>query len=281
MDDELTAVAMNRPIRVVYFGGAFLEHSAVSFLSALSTHPHVEFVGGVCQSDGFGLSQIIRETAKRRGAMAPFALGLHLIHALGPLLRTPGRSLEVRRNARRAIDRILVVPDIHAPDVLERVRDMDADLGLIYGSPILRPELFNIPRLGSLGIHHGTLPHYRGRKTTFWEVFNGEPVAGIAIQQVQEGLDAGDIVMQGEVPIGRRWWWSVDHDAQELGVRLYLEAILAVQSGSAIRRPQHRTGNLKSYREPGMRDMLRLAIRHVAGSFHRPGTARRPSGDRE
>ena len=274
MDNTLTAVGMDRPIRVAYFGGAFLEYSAVVFLSALSTHPQVEFVGGVCQSDGFGLAQRIRETAKRRGAMAPFALAIHLMRALVPLLRTPRQSREIRRNSRRAIDRILVVPDIHAPEVLARVRTMDADLGVIYGSPILRPELFNIPRLGSLGIHHGTLPHYRGKKTTFWEVFNGEPAAGVVIQRVNAGLDTGDIVMQGEVPIGRRWWWSVERDLHTLGIHLYLDAILAVRSGKATPRPQLRAGLVKSYHDPGLRDELRLAGRLIASRFRASGTTR-------
>jgi hypothetical protein len=48
------------------------------------------------------------------------------------------------------------------------------DLGLIYGSPILKPELFEIPRCGTLGIHHGKVPAYRGNKTTFWAMYNGE-----------------------------------------------------------------------------------------------------------
>jgi len=274
VDNELIAVGMDRPIRVVYFGGAFLEYSAVSFLSALATHPQVEFVGGVCQSAGFGLPERIRETARRRGAMAPFALASHLVEAVGPLLRAPGRSLEMRRNARRAIDRIFAVPDMHAPEVLERVRAMDADLGLIYGSPVLRPELFGIPRLGTLGIHHGTLPRYRGRKTTFWEVFNGEPAAGVVIQRVNAGLDTGDIVTQGEVPIGRRWWWSVERDLHTLGIHLYLDAILAVRSGKATPRPQLRAGLVKSYHDPGLRDELRLAGRLIASRFRASGTTR-------
>jgi folate-dependent phosphoribosylglycinamide formyltransferase PurN len=265
VDEQLTAAGLDRPIRVVYFGGAFLEYSAVSFCSILVTHPQIELVGGVCQSEGFGLRDRVRETIRRRGALAPLALALHLMHAVVPLLRTPKQALTIRRHARRAIDRLVIVPDIHAPDVLERVRAMDADVGLSYGSPILRPELFNIPRLGTLGIHHGTLPGYRGKKTTFWEVYNGEPVAGLAIQQVSASLDAGDIVMQAEVPIGRRWWWSVDREVHERGIGLYLDAILAVRDGTANPRPQVRTGKLPLYREPGIRDMLRLAGRRIAG----------------
>jgi folate-dependent phosphoribosylglycinamide formyltransferase PurN len=262
---ELTDGGMDRPIRVVFFGGAFLEHAALRFLSALTTHPEIELSGGICQSAGFGWMHRVHDTVRRRGAMAPVALAIHAAQSLGSVLRHPRSSRVVRRNARRALERIALVPDIHAPAVLARVRAMNPDLGVIYGSPILRPELFTIPRLGTLGIHHGTLPAYRGKKTTFWEVFNGEPVAGVAIQRVNAGLDAGDILLRGEVPIGRRGYLAVDRDVQVLGIQLYVDAILAVRRGTATANPQTRSGKGKLYRDPGPRDVLRLAGRRIAG----------------
>jgi len=265
--DELTGTAADRPIRVVFFGGTFLEYSARRFLSMLVTHPEVEFVGGVCQSPGFSLRHRVRETVRRRGAMAPVSLTVHLIQAALPVLLSPGRSRVIRRNTRRALDRILVVPDVHAPEVLQQVRAMEPDLGVIYGSPLLRPELFSIPRLGTLGIHHGTLPRYRGKKTTFWEVFNGEPAAGVAIQRVNAGLDAGEIVMQGEVPIGRRGVWGVERDVHELGMCLYMDAVLAVHRGTAVTRAQSPVGRMPPYHDPHPLDVLVLGARRIARAF--------------
>lgn len=270
--DELTGTAMDRPIRVVVFGGSFPEHSALSFLAALSTHPDIELVGGVYQSFGFGLSHRLRELVARRGVMAPIALAIHITRAVGPFLRNPRGSIALRRHAKRALERIFVTPDIHDPEVIERVRRMEADLGLIYGAPILRPELFNTPRLGTLGIHHGTLPHYRGRKTTFWEMFNGEPTAGVAIQRVNANLDAGDILAEGGVPIGRRGYYTVDREVHELGVQLYLDTILAIRRGIATPRPPISTATRRPYRDPRPLDVLRLTVRRV--------TRRSGSGER-
>ena len=70
----------------------------------------------------------------------------------------------------------------------------------VCGAPILKPELFEIPAFGTLGIHHGRLPEYRGKKTTFWAIYNGDSTAGVTIQRINAGLDTGEIVCTGEVP---------------------------------------------------------------------------------
>jgi hypothetical protein len=160
------------------------------------------------------------------------------------------------------------VPDIHDEVVLAQVRALAPDLGLIYGSPILKPALFEIPAYGTLGIHHGQVPQYRGKKTTFWAMYHGEPVAGVTIQKVTAGLDTGQIVRSGEVPIGRRSYGAVWRDVLALGLDLYIEAILQVREGTAVYRPQ--TGPKgKLYRDPKPADILRfwLASRFELGTL--------------
>jgi methionyl-tRNA formyltransferase len=152
-------------------------------------------------------------------------------------------------------ERIRIVPNIHAAEVLALVRALQPDLGLIYGSPILKPDLFEIPRCGTLGIHHGKVPEYRGKKTTFWAMYNGEPTAGVTIQKVNAGLDTGQIVKQGEVTIGRRSLGRVWDELETLGLDLYLEAILDLKHGRMTL--QQQTGQKGPlYRDPKPRDLL-------------------------
>jgi methionyl-tRNA formyltransferase len=213
----------------------------------------------VCQSRGFSWPARLQEIVRRRGLLAPLAIGAHLVQAVGPLLRSEG--VTVRRIARRAFSTMRMVPDIHAPEVLQYVRGLTPDLGLIYGAPMLRPELFEIPRLGTLGIHHGTLPAYRGRKTTFWEVYNGERTAGVVIQRVTSRLDAGEIVAQRGIPIAGQRYWRVAREVGEAGVALYVDAILAMRNGALIRPPADATRPGRIYHEPTMRDWLHLVRR--------------------
>jgi methionyl-tRNA formyltransferase len=99
----------------------------------------------------------------------------------------------------------------------------------------------NSKALGTLGIHHGKVPEYRGNKTTFWAMYNGEPVAGVTIQKVNKGLDTGSIVKTGQVNAYRRGYPSVVRELEALGLDLYIQAILDVKHGVAEFKPQ--TGN--------------------------------------
>jgi methionyl-tRNA formyltransferase len=147
--------------------------------------------------------------------------------------------------------------NIHAPEVLEQISELQPDLGLIYGSPILKPELFEIPKFGTLGIHHGRVPEYRGSKTTFWMMYNGERCVGVTIQKVNKGLDTGSIVKTGEVRAYRRAYLPVLREVEALGVDLYLQAVLEVKHGVAEFKPQ--TGvKTKPYRTPETADYFRF-----------------------
>jgi methionyl-tRNA formyltransferase len=152
-------------------------------------------------------------------------------------------------------ERIYYVSDIHAEQVLDQVKGLELDLGLIYGSPILKPRLFEIPRFGTLGIHHGQVPQYRGKKTTFWAIYNGERTAGVTIQKVNAGLDTGEIAKTGAVPIGKRPLRAVWKDLEMLGLDLYIQTILEVKEGTANYQPQTRPKG-KLYRDPSAKDIF-------------------------
>jgi methionyl-tRNA formyltransferase len=180
---------------------------------------------------------------------------------------------------RRVQARTKVAPDVHAPAILAWVEGLDADGGVVYGGPILEPALFTLPRRGTLGVHHGRLPDYRGKKTVFWAIANGESEAGVTIQAINAGLDTGRVVREGAVPIGDRGYAEVSRRVQALGVDLLLDALLsgeplppedeegAEPARSARRReagPRAEPAS-KLYRDPGLGDLLRVHLRRFFG----------------
>ena len=158
-----------RAIRVVMFGsGPVLTHESRRFLCRLEAHPEIDLVGAIVQAESSSVRAVFRDLRKRRGVLALPLFAASLLGGIARNLRHPFGERSLRRDLARMADRIHHVPDIHAPGVVERLRSLDADLGLVYGSPILKAEVFESPRLGTLGIHHGKVPEYRGNKTTFW-----------------------------------------------------------------------------------------------------------------
>jgi methionyl-tRNA formyltransferase len=189
-----------------------------------------------------------------------------IIRGVNIFLKNPRKEIALSKKLSHISNRIHSVKDIHAQIVLDQVWSMIPDLGLIYGSPILKPELFNIPKSGTLGIHHGKVPEYRGNKTTFWAMFNGEATAGVTIQKINEGLDTGSIVREGQVPIGRHSYQTVWRELEALGLDIYIKAILDVKNGTATYRPQIGIKG-KLYRNPKLNDFIAFWIKQLKRRF--------------
>jgi folate-dependent phosphoribosylglycinamide formyltransferase PurN len=254
---------LNRPIRVVMFGsGPELNHDAKQFICRLEEHPEIEFLGAFCQAQSQSLRAVFGDLWKRRSWLAFPLFVMWITNKAIRFLLHPREEIALNRSLEKISDRINFVPNIHALNVLQQVRALHPDLGLIYGSPILKPELFEIPSMGTIGIHHGKVPEYRGNKTTFWAMYNGERVAGVTIQKVNRGLDTGSIVKTGEVSTQGRAYPAVVHELETLGLDLYMQAILEVKHGIAEYKLQ--SGVIgKPYRNPKPGDFLKFWGRQI------------------
>ena len=253
-----TDEALKRPIRVVMFGsGPELNPDAKQFLCKLEEHPEIEFLGAFCQAEGNSTAAVLMDLWRRRSLPSVPLLAAGVLNKVSRYVFDPQDDFIFKFKLKSMENRIHFIPNIHAPQVLEQVESLSPDLGLIYGSPILRPELFEIPKLGTLGIHHGKVPEYRGNKTTFWAMHNGEKFAGVTIQKVNKGLDTGSIVKAGDVEAYRRAYQTVFHELEALGVELYIQAILEVKHGVAELKPQ-KGAKGKIYRNPKLGDYIRF-----------------------
>lgn len=263
---ELPTQPLPRPVRVVLFCGPVLERGMVRFAHLLDSHPEVEFLGGFCQTPGLGTGERLADLFRRRGVVALPLLLTQLLGATVRWVRQPGFERRLRRRRAWLEDNLHLTADLHDAAVLDRVRSLEPDLGVIYGGPILRPELFELPRFGTLGIHHGTLPAWRGKKTTFWAMYHGEPRAGVTIQRVNAGIDTGELVRYGSVPARRRSYGRVESELEELGLDLYLDAVVGVRRGTTRTQPiEGRRGRL--CRDPRPAQLLRFALRRFGERF--------------
>lgn len=94
-----------------------------------------------------------------------------------------------------------LVENYHLPETLNLLREAQADLGIIFGTNIVKKSVFEIPQLGSINLHQGLAPLYRGGPTVFWELFNDEKELGITVHFVAAKVDTGDIVLQRTFPL--------------------------------------------------------------------------------
>lgn len=79
----------------------------------------------------------------------------------------------------------------YAPEVLVVVA---------YGR-ILPQAVLDLPQYGCINVHGSLLPAYRGAAPIQRAVFDGCAETGVTIMQMDIGMDTGDILMQGSLPI--------------------------------------------------------------------------------
>ena len=109
----------------------------------------------------------------------------------------------------------------------ERLRALapDAMIVIAYGL-ILPKSILAIPRHGCINVHASLLPRWRGAAPIQRAIEAGDPVTGITIMQMDEGLDTGPMLARAETPIDATDTGASLHDRlSEIGGRLLVETL--------------------------------------------------------
>lgn len=126
------------------------------------------------------------------------------------------------------------------PESLSELRALDADLFVVIAYGQYLPEsVLALPPKGAINLHPSLLPKYRGSSPIQWALANGDTRTGATILYVSRKMDAGDIILQREVPI------SPEDNARTLepvlakvGAELLMEAVGRIRSGTVQAQPQ-------------------------------------------
>jgi peptidoglycan/xylan/chitin deacetylase (PgdA/CDA1 family) len=158
------------------------------------------------------------------------------------------------------------VVNLNSPGAAAELRGFDADLGVVLGTRILKRSTFGIPRLGSINLHKGKVPEYRGMPPGFWEIYDRSATAGITVHFVDDGLDTGDIIAETDIPIhANETPYSLRNKLDARSVEVLAGAVSAIASGQAVRRRQPAWMG-KARTRPTRREVAALAARspHLA-----------------
>ena len=82
-----------------------------------------------------------------------------------------------------------------------RTHALDVIVVTAYGR-ILPREILELPRLGCINVHASLLPRWRGAAPIQRAVLAGDHETGVAIMQMEEGLDTGPVYRMLATPIG-------------------------------------------------------------------------------
>lgn len=100
---------------------------------------------------------------------------------------------------------LLKVRHINDPEVLEALAQHEIDWLFIIGwSQIAGEKVLAAPKQGIIGMHPTLLPLGRGRAAIPWAILKGLDKTGVSMFKMDAGVDTGDIIAQGVIPLHDR-----------------------------------------------------------------------------
>lgn len=128
---------------------------------------------------------------------------------------------------------------LKAPEFIEELRSLNADLQIVVAFRMLPEVVWNMPRLGTFNLHASLLPQYRGAAPINWAVMNGETKTGITTFFLKHEIDTGEVIQQVEVPIADTDNVGTVHDKlMVLGGKLVVETVDNIIAGTVKPIPQ-------------------------------------------
>jgi len=141
-----------------------------------------------------------------------------------------GRKLTPSPIKQRAQELKLSVhqPESLKPDAAKQaIRDARPDVMVVVAYGLILPAaVLDIPRFGCLNIHASLLPRWRGAAPIQRAILAGDAETGVAIMQMDKGLDTGDVLLEQKTAIGPEDTAQTLHDRlATLGAQALLQVL--------------------------------------------------------
>ena len=121
---------------------------------------------------------------------------------------------------------------------------LQADAAVVAAYGLILPKaVLEAPRFGCFNVHASLLPRWRGAAPIQRAILAGDSESGVTIMQMDEGLDTGDMLLTGTVPITSATTGESLHDALAAqGATLMVQVLAQVEAGTLQTTPQPSDG---------------------------------------
>lgn len=185
----------------------------------------------------------------------------------------PDRAFSLEDLGKRYGCPVVAVGNLNGPEAQTALRQSGADLGVVLGTRILKRSTFGIPAMGSVNLHKGAVPEYRGMPPGFWELYDGADSASVTVHFVDDGLDTGDVLETATVAIhAKETPESLQAKLNIAGSSALASAVASLRDGTAQSRKQPPATNAARTR-PTRQQTNQLASK--LPYWHRPDPVRR------
>ena len=174
-----------------------------------------------------------------------FKAGYDIVGVITAPDKPAGRGMKLTESAvkKYALEknlRILQPEKLKAPEFIEELRSLKADVQVVVAFRMLPEVVWNMPPLGTINLHGSLLPQYRGAAPINWAIINGEKETGVTTFKLQHEIDTGNILLQEKIKIEDDETAGSLHDKMmEIGADLLLKTINELEKGTLKEVPQN------------------------------------------
>lgn len=168
---------------------------------------------------------------------------------------------------------------LKSPEVQAEFADLKLDVAIVVAYGLILPSaILDAPKFGCLNLHASLLPRWRGAAPIQRAIMAGDEETGIAVMQMEAGLDTGPVLSETRVPITAETTAGSLHDVlAETGAELLLRTLARLEAPDLVATPQSSEGVTyaeKISKSEAKIDWRRSAIeldRHIRGLNPAPG----------
>ena len=88
---------------------------------------------------------------------------------------------------------------VNSKRMSDMIRDFNPKVCFVFGAPLLKSRIFNIPSQGAINIHTGLVQHHRGVDSPYWAIHEGKAeTIGATLHYIDDSIDGGNIIDQSQ-----------------------------------------------------------------------------------
>ena len=129
---------------------------------------------------------------------------------------------------------------IRTSEGCDAIRGFSPDLyAVVAFGQLFSEENLSIPPLGAINVHGSLLPLYRGASPMQQTVIDGQTVAGVSTMMLVKRMDAGDVLMRCETPLGENeTYGELSVRLSQMGADLFMKTLDSLERGQLRPEPQ-------------------------------------------
>ena len=123
--------------------------------------------------------------------------------------------------------KIYMVPNINSKYVSTLIKSTEPDIGVCFGTGLIKPYIFNIPKWGTMNIHRGSISKYRGLDSHLWALYNKDfNELGITVHYIDDTLDTGDILgIKYMILKNIKYIYSMRHESTVISTKIVIDLL--------------------------------------------------------